>query len=97
MFKNSDSESDMKAGHMRNGWSFREVPLVNLFKKNYRDEGFYGGEEAYLTDEEYSEFARAEEVETKELHRGESETSGTAPTVEVSIITPPVVLETLSI
>jgi hypothetical protein len=66
MFKNSDSDSDTEAGHTRSGRSFREVPLVNLFKKNYRDEGFYSGEETELTDEEYSESTRAEEVEIEE-------------------------------
>jgi hypothetical protein len=45
MFKNSDSESDIEAGHTRSGRPFREVPLANLFKKNYRAEGFYNGEE----------------------------------------------------
>jgi hypothetical protein len=39
---------------MHNGRPFKEVPLANLFKKNYRDEGFYSGEETDLTDEEYS-------------------------------------------
>jgi hypothetical protein len=96
MFKNSDNDSDTEAGHMRSGRPFREVPLANLFKKNYGDEGFYSGEEADLTDEEHSESARTEEVQTEELRRGEPETSGTAPTVEVSNITPPVVLEALS-
>jgi hypothetical protein len=43
MFKNSDNDNDTEAGHTRNGRVFREVPLVNLFKKNYRDEGFYSG------------------------------------------------------
>jgi hypothetical protein len=58
MFKNSDSDSDTEAGLTHSGRSFREVPLANLFKKNYRDEGFYSGEEEDLTDEEYSESAR---------------------------------------
>jgi hypothetical protein len=96
MFKNSDSDSDAETRHTRSGRSFREVPLANLFKQSYRDEGFYNGEEADLIDEEYSESARAEEVETKELRRGEPETSRTAPTVKVSIMTPPVVSATLS-
>jgi hypothetical protein len=55
MFKNSDNDSDTEAGLTRSGRPFREVPLANLFKKNYGDEGFYSGEEADLTDEEYSE------------------------------------------
>jgi hypothetical protein len=96
MFKNSDSDSDTEAGYTRSGKSFREVPLVNLFKQSYgplaQDEGFYSGEEAELSYEEYSKFARSEEVETEELHREEPETSGTTPTIEVSIVVPPVVL-----
>jgi hypothetical protein len=99
VFKNSDSESDAKAGHTRSGRSFIKVPLANLFKKSYRplaqDKYFYSGEEEGRSDEEYSELARTEEVETEELHREEPKTSGTAPTIEVSI-THPVVLETLS-
>jgi hypothetical protein len=91
MFKNSDNDNDTEAGHTRSGRAFREVPLANLFKKNYRDKGFYSGEEADLTDEEHSELAR-----TEEPHREEPETSGTAPTVEVSTINPPVVSTTLS-
>ena len=65
MFKNSDSDSDTEAGHTRNGISFREVPLVNLFKPNYRDDGFYNEEEEDLTNEEYSKSARIEEVGSK--------------------------------
>jgi hypothetical protein len=30
-----------------------------MFKKNYREEGFYSGEEADLVKEEHSELARA--------------------------------------
>jgi hypothetical protein len=44
MFKNSNNDSDIEAGHTCSGRVFREVPLMNLFKKNYRDEGFYSGE-----------------------------------------------------
>jgi hypothetical protein len=55
MLKNLDSDSDTEAGHTRSGRPFREVPLANLFKKTYGDEGFYSGEEADLTDKEYSE------------------------------------------
>jgi hypothetical protein len=40
MFKNSDSDSDTKARHRRSGRAFKEVPLANLFKKTYGDEGF---------------------------------------------------------
>jgi hypothetical protein len=54
MFKNLDSDSHTEAGHMRSGREFREVHLVNLFKHKYGDEGFYSGEEEYLTDEEHS-------------------------------------------
>jgi hypothetical protein len=56
MFKNSDSDSDTEAGHTCSGRVFREVHLANLFKKNYRDKGFYSGEEADPTDEEHSEY-----------------------------------------
>jgi hypothetical protein len=52
--QDSDNDSDTEAGHTHSGRSFKDVPLVNLFKKNYKDEGFYSGEEADLTDEEYS-------------------------------------------
>jgi hypothetical protein len=100
MFKNSDNDSDTEVGHMHSGRSFRKVPLENLFKQSYGplslDEDFYNGEKAGRSDEEYSEFARAEEVETEELRREEPENSGTAPTVEVSIINPHVVLAALS-
>jgi hypothetical protein len=51
MFKNLESDSDTEAGHIRNGRAFIEFHLVNLFKKNYGDKGFYNGEEADLTDE----------------------------------------------
>jgi hypothetical protein len=48
MFRNLDSDNDTEDGHTRSGRAFREVHLVNLFKKNYGDEGFYSGEEADL-------------------------------------------------
>jgi hypothetical protein len=54
MFKNSDSDINTEAGHTRSGRAFKEVHIVNLFKKKYEDEGFYSGEEADLTDEENS-------------------------------------------
>ena len=96
MFKNSDNDSDIEVGHTRSGISFKKIPLANLFKQSYgplaQDEGFYSGEEAELSDKEYSEFARAKEVETEEPRREEAETSGIVPTVEVSIATRPVVL-----
>jgi hypothetical protein len=62
MFKNLDSDSDIKVGYMRSGRLFREVPLTNLFNKNYGDEGFYSGKESYLTNEEHLESTRTEEV-----------------------------------
>jgi hypothetical protein len=96
MFKNSDSDNDTGAGHTRSGRVFREVHLVNLFKQNYGDEGFYSGEEADLTDEEHSEPAREEERKAEEPRRDEPKTSGTAQTTEVSTIIPPVVSTTLS-
>jgi hypothetical protein len=54
MFKNSDSDNNTKAGHMRSGRVFQEVYLANLFKKNYWEEGFYSGEEEDAIDEENS-------------------------------------------
>jgi hypothetical protein len=100
MFKNSDSDSDTEVGHTHSGRTFREVPLVNLFEQSHeplaQDEGFYSGEEEELLNEEHSESVRAEEGKTEEPRREESETSGTALTVEVSTITPPIVLAALS-
>jgi hypothetical protein len=61
MFKNLDNNNDIEARHTCNGRMFREVPLVNLFKKNYREEGFYNREEAYLAGEEHSESSRTKE------------------------------------
>jgi hypothetical protein len=91
IFKNSDSDSNTEAGHTHSGRAFREVHLANLFKKNYRDEGFYSGEEAYLIDEEISKSVRIEEP-----RREEPKTSGTPQTVEVSTGTLPVVSVALS-
>jgi hypothetical protein len=68
MFKNLDNDNDIKAGHTHSGRVFREVHLVNLFKKNYGEEGFYSGEEEELTDEEHSKPSRAEEGKVEELH-----------------------------
>jgi hypothetical protein len=62
-----------------------EVYLVNQFKHNYEDKGFYSGEEADLTDKENSKFARTEEPCREEL-----ETSITAATIELSTIILPV-------
>ena len=42
--------------------------------------------------EEHSESSREEEGKTEEPRREESKTLGTAQTIEVSIITPPIVL-----
>jgi hypothetical protein len=61
MFKNLDSDSDTEVGHMCSGRAFREVPLVNVFKKNYGDKGFYSREEIDLMDEEHPEPTREEE------------------------------------
>jgi hypothetical protein len=73
---------------------------VNLFEQSHeplvQDEGFYSGEEEELLNEEHSESTRAEEGKTAEPRREESEASGTTQTIEVSTITPPVVLATLS-
>jgi hypothetical protein len=96
MFKSSNSDNDTDVGHMCSGKPFREVPLANLFKKNYGDKEFYSGEEVDLTDEEHLESARTREVQTEELRREDTETSGIAPTVELSIIPPLVVLAALS-
>jgi hypothetical protein len=100
MFNNLDSDNDAEVGHMHSGRIFREVALVKLFKQNHepmvQDEGFYSGEEEELVNEEHSESDRAEEGKTEDPCREESQTSGTAQTIEVSIITPPVVLATLS-
>jgi hypothetical protein len=97
MFKNSDSDNDIEVGHTRTGRTFREVPLVNLFEQSHKplaqDEGFYSGEEEEILNEEHSESAKAEDGKTEEPHREESKTSGTILTVEVSTITPDVVLE----
>jgi hypothetical protein len=99
MFKNSDRDSDTEAGHTRSGRSFRKVPLENLFNQSYRplaqDEDFYSGEEAGRSDEEYSEFAREDEVNTEELRQKEPKTSRIVPIVEV-IITNPLVLAAVS-
>jgi len=66
MFKNSDSDIDIGAGHTRSGRVFKEVHIVNLFKKNYGDEGFYSGEEEDLIDKQHSEPAREEERKAEE-------------------------------
>jgi hypothetical protein len=89
MFKNSDN--DTEDGHTHSGRVFRGVQLENLFNQNYREEGFYSGEEVDLTDEEHSEPTRTEEGEAEELFQSEPETSGTTQITEVSNINPPIV------
>jgi hypothetical protein len=100
MFKNSDSDNHRELGHIHSGRTFREVPLVNLFEQSHeplaQDEGFYNGEEEELLNEEHSESTREREEKTEEPRQEESETLGTAPTLEVSTITPPIVLASLS-
>ena len=81
---------------MHSGRVFKEVPLVNLFNKNYEDDVFYSGEEVDMIDEEHLELARAEDRKAKEPHREEPKTSGTTQTIEVSTIIPPVDSATLS-
>jgi hypothetical protein len=54
MFNNSNNNNNIETGHTHSGRVFKEVHLVNLFKKNYGDASFYSGEEADLMDEENS-------------------------------------------
>ena len=68
MLKNLNNDNDIEARHTRSGRVFREVPLLNLFKQNYEDEGFYSGEEADLTYEEHSESTKEEEGKVEEPH-----------------------------
>jgi hypothetical protein len=95
MFRNSDSDSDTDVEHTCNGRVFQGVHLENLFKKNYREEGFYNGEEEDLTNKEHPKPSSPEEGATEELHQDEPENSRTAQTTEVSIINPPIVSTTL--
>jgi hypothetical protein len=95
MSKNSNNDSDIEVGHTHSGRAFREVPLAKLFKKNYGDEGFYHGEEVDLTDKEHSGPARTKEEKVEEPFRDEPKTSGTAQTIEVSTLTPPIDLVAL--
>jgi hypothetical protein len=85
---------------MRNGRIFREVHLVNLFKRDHKpllqEEGFYSGEEEDLLSEEHLGSIGPREEKTEEPHREELETSGTRPVVEVSTINPPIVSAVLS-
>ena len=53
MFKNSNNDNDTEARHTSNRNAFIEVHLANLIRYNYKDEGFYSGEETDLTDEEH--------------------------------------------
>ena len=66
MLKKSDCDNDTEAGHTRSGRVFREVPLMNLFKKNYRYEGFYSGEKVDSTDEDHSEEGKVAEPRQEE-------------------------------
>jgi hypothetical protein len=71
MFKNFDSDNETEARHTCNGRVFRGVHLENLFKKNYKEKGFYSGEEVDLTNEEHSEPVRPKEDTVEELRRDE--------------------------
>jgi hypothetical protein len=71
MFKNLDNDSDTEARHTRSWSSFREVPLANLFMKNYGDKGFYSEGEEDLTNKDYLESTRPDKVKTEEIHQGE--------------------------
>jgi len=88
MFKDSDSDIDTEARHMHSGRVFREVHIVNTFKKNYRDEVFYSGEEVDLKDEEHSKPTGIEEGKVEEPHWEELETLVTVQTAEESTIIP---------
>jgi hypothetical protein len=99
MSKNLDSDSSTEIRNTRSGRTFREVPLVNLFKQSHepaQEEGFYSGEEEELMNKKHLESVREEEKKTKEPRQEESETSRTTQSVELSIITPLVVLAKLS-
>jgi hypothetical protein len=100
MFKNSDSENDTEVGHMRDGRTFREVPLANFLEQYHepilQEEGFYSGEEEGILNEEHSRSVGPREEKTEEHHREETETSKIVSNVEVSSITTPVVSTTLS-
>jgi hypothetical protein len=99
MFKNSNRNNDAEVGHMRSGRIFREFPLVNLFEQNHeplQEEGFYSGEQEELLIEEHLGSAGPEEEKTTKPRWEESKTSGTGKNVEVSTITPPVVVVALS-
>ena len=86
MFKNSNSDNDTEDGYTRNGRVFREVHLANLFKKNYKEEGFCNGEEADLMDEEHLEPAGTGEWQAEEIRQREPKNLETAQTIEVSTI-----------
>jgi hypothetical protein len=91
MFKISDSDNNTETEYTCSGVLFRGVHLGNLFKKNYGEEGFYSGEEVYLTDEEHPWPTRTKEGEVEELRQSELEISGTTQTTGVSNINPPIV------
>ena len=65
MFKNSNSDNNAEVGHTRNGRTFKEVPIVNLFEQSHepltQDEGFYSGEAQELLTKEYSRSIGTEE------------------------------------
>jgi hypothetical protein len=65
MFKISDNDNDIEAGHMRSGKVFRGVHLENLFKQIYGEEGFYSGEEVDLINEEHPEPTKTDEGEVE--------------------------------
>jgi hypothetical protein len=88
MFKNLDNNNNTEARHTHSGRAFREVHLVNLFKKKYGEKGSYSGEEENLTDKEHSEPAREEEGKAEEPRREETETLGTPQITEVTTIIP---------
>jgi hypothetical protein len=73
---------------------------VNIFEQSHepltQDEGFYSGEEEELVNKEHAYSTTTKEGKTEEPRGEELETSRVVPTVEVSTITPPVVLATLS-
>jgi hypothetical protein len=50
MFKILDRDNNTEKGHMCSGKVFRGAHLEILFKKNYKEEGLYSGEEVDLTD-----------------------------------------------
>ena len=70
-FRNLDSENETEVGHTCSGRVFKGVHPENLFKKNYREKGFYSGEEVDLTNEEHPKPTKIEEGEVEELRQRE--------------------------